>query len=117
MTLDKMFKKYGVAMSNGTVDVAEFRIFVSFDSCQRVIYVENNNDHVRYGCPTIRGALRHIRKDAEYLLDISFRNACEDIAQELYDQGLPSWGSTYDIQVDELRRWYDDVRSQFEGVI
>ena len=114
MTLDKMFEKYGVAMSNGTVDVAEFRIFVSFDSCQHVIYVENNNDHVRYECPTIRGAINHIRKDAEDLLDISFKGACEDIAQDLFEQGLPSWGSTYDLQVEDLRDWYDEIRSQFD---
>lgn len=49
----------------------------------------------------------------EYIskLEVEFNEACEDIADECYKEGLPTNGSTYDLRVDALKSDYPELFS------
>lgn len=38
----------------------------------------------------------------------AFRRECEEIADRLSAEGKPSWGADYELQVEDLRRWYKE---------
>ena len=41
-------------------------------------------------------------------LEEAFIEECKQIAAECEEEGLPSHGSTYELQVEDLREWYDE---------
>ena len=38
----------------------------------------------------------------------AFRRECGEIADRLSAEGKPSWGADYELQVEDLRRWYKE---------
>lgn len=58
---------------------------------------ENARDYIRTFCEKYPEAA-----------EVQFRHECEEIADRLSAKGKPSYGTDYDLQVEDLRRWYEE---------
>lgn len=117
MTLRNIFAKSGILLSeNNTIQIEEYEIAISFDRKTRTLRV-SDDEFPEFGYiyefSTIREAVNHVVKTAQDLLKKSFKDECDRIAYECICQGLPSYGSTYDLQVDDLRDYYETIYARF----
>ena len=110
MTLAKLFAKYGIPMSqDNALQIGTYTITVSYDRRFRAIIVENDFDNQSDLCITPKQAASTILRMAENIVNACFQQECHEIAQDCVNEGYPSHGSNYDMRVDQLENYYDEM--------